>query len=285
MMRRKSWQKNLKIAVAALLIIYAVEHILTMNVYLRKPMLFSPLFRVYNQSGSEPHCPSVRLSTRVLPQIALASYPGSGNTWVRHLLQQMTGIATGSIYNDEQLRHNGFPGESLSNGSVVAVKTHNHYAGKDYARAILLIRNPYESMLSLFKLANSNHTGEPSVDRYGKQWGTFTEERIRGYIPLFASWIKLQDVLPIFYDALKQNLTRELVRIKAFLGQSGIKGDVRCALRDSEGHFHRKETGITLEFFYSKKQRMAVNSVIDQMQKMFKDRFENIREDMDTWKL
>ncbi|XP_071092902.1 WSCD family member AGAP003962-like [Haliotis cracherodii] len=249
------------------------------------PMLFSPGSRVYTQSGSELHCPSVRLSTRVLPQIALASYPGSGNTWVRHLLQQMTGIATGSIYIDEELRHNGFPGESLSNGSVVAVKTHNGYAGKGYARAILLIRNPYESMLSLFKLSNSNHTGEPSVDRYGKQWGKFTEERIQQYIPFFASWIKLQDVLPIFYDALKQNLAWELVRIKAFLGQSGIKGDVRCALRDSEGHFHRKETGITLEFFFSKKQRMAVNSVIDQMQKMFKDRFENIREDMDTWKL
>ena len=43
--------------------------------------------------------------------IALASYPGSGNTWVRHLLQQATGILTGSIYLDPTLREKGFPGK------------------------------------------------------------------------------------------------------------------------------------------------------------------------------
>ena len=42
--------------------------------------------------------------------IALASFPGSGNTWVRYLLQQATGIITGSIYKDRALLRNGFPG-------------------------------------------------------------------------------------------------------------------------------------------------------------------------------
>ena len=42
--------------------------------------------------------------------IALASYPGSGNTWLRHLLQQATGIITGSIYPTAAFRANGFPG-------------------------------------------------------------------------------------------------------------------------------------------------------------------------------
>ena len=42
--------------------------------------------------------------------IALASFPGSGNTWVRYLLQQATGIITGSIYKDHALLRNGFPG-------------------------------------------------------------------------------------------------------------------------------------------------------------------------------
>ena len=43
--------------------------------------------------------------------IALASYPGSGNTWVRYLLQQATGIMTGSIYLAPTLRETGFPGK------------------------------------------------------------------------------------------------------------------------------------------------------------------------------
>ena len=45
--------------------------------------------------------------------VALASFPGSGNTWLRYLLQQATGIITGSIYNDDgndKLAQNGFPG-------------------------------------------------------------------------------------------------------------------------------------------------------------------------------
>ena len=42
--------------------------------------------------------------------VALASFPGSGNTWVRYLLQQATGIITGSIYKDHALLRNGFPG-------------------------------------------------------------------------------------------------------------------------------------------------------------------------------
>lgn len=36
-------------------------------------------------------CKTVRLSPKPLPRTALASFPGSGNTWVRHLVQQATG--------------------------------------------------------------------------------------------------------------------------------------------------------------------------------------------------
>ena len=44
---------------------------------------------------------------------ALASFPGSGNTWLRYLLQQVTGIFTGSVYDDLYLKNNGFPGRYI----------------------------------------------------------------------------------------------------------------------------------------------------------------------------
>ena len=44
------------------------------------------------------------------PVVALASFPGSGNTWLRYLLQQATGILTGSVYDNPELSKNGFPG-------------------------------------------------------------------------------------------------------------------------------------------------------------------------------
>ena len=58
------------------------------------------------------------------PRVGIVSFPGSGNTWVRYLLQQMTGILTGSVYEDGDLRRNGFKGETHRSGKVLVVKTH-----------------------------------------------------------------------------------------------------------------------------------------------------------------
>ena len=43
----------------------------------------------------------------------LVSFPGSGNTWLRGLLQQVTGVCTGSNFCDPDLRRRGFPGEGM----------------------------------------------------------------------------------------------------------------------------------------------------------------------------
>ena len=41
---------------------------------------------------SKSDCRVIRYSNANLPMTSLASFPGSGNTWVRHLLQQATGM-------------------------------------------------------------------------------------------------------------------------------------------------------------------------------------------------
>ena len=56
--------------------------------------------------------------------VALVSYPGSGNTWVRGLLERATGICTGSVYCDNWLRMHGFRGENIRSGAVLVTKTH-----------------------------------------------------------------------------------------------------------------------------------------------------------------
>lgn len=38
-----------------------------------------------------PNCQSLHYSKDRLPLTALASFPGAGNTWLRHLIQQATG--------------------------------------------------------------------------------------------------------------------------------------------------------------------------------------------------
>ena len=96
---------------------------------------------------------------RTSPIVALVSFPGSGNSWVRHLLEQATGVYTGSIYCDTSLKPY-FSGEYIVSGNVLVVKTHHsdspnlpknvqkHTGRKKFDMAILLVRNPYDALVS-----------------------------------------------------------------------------------------------------------------------------------------
>ena len=67
---------------------------------------------------------SLRLLDPSKPITGLWSYPGSGNTWIRYLIEQATGVMTGSVYEHfGDLPH--FVGESIRNGSVIVVKDHH----------------------------------------------------------------------------------------------------------------------------------------------------------------
>lgn len=105
--------------------------------------------------------------------IALASFPGSGNTWLRYLLQQATGFYTGSVYKDYGLLKNGFPAESVSNGSVLVVKTHEWGASarSRFTKAILLVRTPAPAIQAEFNRQSGGHIGFASPDRYKRTKG------------------------------------------------------------------------------------------------------------------
>jgi len=126
--------------------------------------------------------------------VALASYPGSGNTWVRGLIQAATGLCTGGVYCDTTLRANGFPGEEIRSGVVLAVKTHQtdpRWTGVQYdndlplsyykrvedipifSGAILLVRNPFDAMVSEYNRqlnvdSPDNHILQSGPEAFGK---------------------------------------------------------------------------------------------------------------------
>ena len=83
----------------------------------------SNYFRYFNDSSKWCNGPLRFLDPPGL-KTALASSPGSGNTWARYLIQQVTGYATGAIYTDKKLKNSGFPGEGFQNGKVIVIKTH-----------------------------------------------------------------------------------------------------------------------------------------------------------------
>ena len=110
------------------------------------------------------------------PLVALVSFQGSGNTWVRHILEQATGIYTGSIYCDSILKI-VYSGEYIVSSNVLVVKTHHAdttslspdvqqaFGKMNYDKAIVLVRNPFNALLSE---GNRRWTGlmQPMLDQH-----------------------------------------------------------------------------------------------------------------------
>ena len=65
---------------------------------------------IASEVSSSKQCRERTFLDRKSPIVGLVSTPGSGNTWLRHLLEQATGIFTGSVYCDNSLKA-VFPGE------------------------------------------------------------------------------------------------------------------------------------------------------------------------------
>jgi hypothetical protein len=93
------------------------------------------------------------------------SYPRCGNSLLRQLLEERTGIVTGSDSRSNRplaasLLQCGFKGEGIVDSSVWIVKTHYPermgYVKCKGDRIILLVRNPFDAIESYFHMGLTN---------------------------------------------------------------------------------------------------------------------------------
>ena len=86
------------------------------------------------------------------PIVALASIAGSGNSWVRQLLESATGIYSGDVYCDPAYVKAGMIGEGVDTNNVLAVKIHYvpSFVKKVLKndKAIYVVRSPFGAILS-----------------------------------------------------------------------------------------------------------------------------------------
>ena len=82
----------------------------------------------------------------------LVSFPGSGNSWVRQLLESTTGIYTGSVFCDLDYIKNGMLGEGVHSENVLAIKFHfGQLPTLPIKKIMYVIRNPYDAILAEYK--------------------------------------------------------------------------------------------------------------------------------------
>eukprot|EP00095_Tigriopus_kingsejongensis_P002571 snap_masked-scaffold274_size229011-processed-gene-1.4 protein:Tk02571 transcript:snap_masked-scaffold274_size229011-processed-gene-1.4-mRNA-1 annotation:"GI15414" len=199
------------------------------------------------------------------PRVALASFPGSGNTWLRYLIQQTSGILTGSVYKDYALLKNGFPAENIVNGSVAVVKTHE-FGEKNmqaFDKALLLVRDPFSALQAEFNRRSGGHVGHASKEKYrrnnGKYWRTFVANNGIQWERMIEAWVKgfkVEDRLVVFYDDLTNRTEHELRRILEFLDDPISDTVMNCAMSKREGIYKRSKKVLNFEVFDKDMKRM-----------------------------
>uniref|UniRef100_A0A3P8WHR7 WSC domain containing 2 n=2 Tax=Cynoglossus semilaevis TaxID=244447 RepID=A0A3P8WHR7_CYNSE len=236
-------------------------------------------FVVYQTQVQDNRCMDRHfLQTQAKQLVALASFPGAGNTWARHLIELATGFYTGSYYFDGYLYNKGFKGERdhWRSGRTICIKTHEGTRKeiKSFDSSILMIRNPYKALMAEFNRKYGGHIGFASQAHWkGKEWPEF----VKNYAPWWAShtldWLNYgKSVHVVHFENLKRDLFSQLKGMVQFLGLKVSEERLLCVEGQKDGNFKRSVLR-KLEYDpYTDEMRADINELIRTVDAVLKKR-------------
>jgi hypothetical protein len=164
----------------------------------------------------------------------LVSYPRSGNTLLRTLLERTTGYVTGSdtrpdrSLSKELAEQHDLIGEGIvSSHRVLYVKTHypermGHQIYVGHA-AIVVVRNPYDAIDSYWNMnATKSHTKSliPEVyQQFSEMWMGLVKNEIHIWNKFLEYWLSEECPIPVLvvrFEDLIRNPSWELQRVLKF---------------------------------------------------------------------
>ncbi|XP_076813107.1 sialate:O-sulfotransferase 1-like [Clavelina lepadiformis] len=233
------------------------------------PVIRSDTVAVWRTAAQDFRCDlRIFLPPQTSETIFLRSVPGSGNTWLRHLIESATGVFTGSVYHDQVLASGGFLGEldNTSSGRTSVIKA--HAAGNSNSKNIVLIRNPFDAILAEYTRRRSHsHTGLGNIKIFDKpDWTQSVKSLAKNWLSRNIAYLKsgkISLLLVVYYEDVKQDHVRELRRIVDFTGFKVNKLEERllCLQLESTGLFKRppRKDGFNP---YSRDQIKLINDTI-----------------------
>lgn len=267
-----------------------------------------PLF--FSAFAKDPQCAPWKLASYGVPGAIrthyFACYPGSGSKWILGSLGKTTGLASYGCINYQN------PEKSYVPNSAVFEKTHLQYEGRWRetffikgagmkekmwsrwseelswrlkhisrldGRAVLLIRNPYEAIISLW-----NHERSGSYDASYKQATKDLSASLN--TPLFLDFAKLEiglwaeinldflslgtEILVIHYENAKNDWRSEFKRVHEYLGLSWNEGRANCVEKHAKDTFHRKASNYDNPF--TPELHTLIENAIQQVQDLLRAR-------------
>ncbi|MEE6468837.1 hypothetical protein FKM82_008391 [Ascaphus truei] len=234
---------------------------------------------VYQTPIQDTRCTDRKfLSTKSKVFVALSSFPGAGNTWVRHLIEHATGSYTGSYYFDGTLYNKGFKGEKdhWRSGRTICVKTHE--SGKReiemYDSSILLIRNPYKALMAEFNRKCAGHLGYATERHWkSKEWPEFVNSYASWWASHALDWLQYgKRLLVVHYEDIKMNLIGKLREMVAFLNLPAAEDRLLCVENNKDGNFKRVGSSQTVLEPFTREMRDLIDGYIRTVDKALKAR-------------
>eukprot|EP01102_Stenamoeba_stenopodia_P000419 TRINITY_DN10401_c0_g1_i6.p1 TRINITY_DN10401_c0_g1~~TRINITY_DN10401_c0_g1_i6.p1 ORF type:complete len:508 (-),score=149.33 TRINITY_DN10401_c0_g1_i6:1235-2758(-) len=251
-----------------------------------------------------------------LPPYALASYPRSGSSWTRHLLESATGYATGAIYYDAQIQKSRLPAEGMMEG-VVVIKTHEmNTTLEDYRvtmrrkqnlppfqfetklvqskGAVVLVRNPFDAIESQFQLYRTGvHTTiaeqiDPEAWKRHVLWAVNSWNKFYEYWTVTAP-SEGYPVLIVRYEDLRDYPEVQLRKILKFLEVEVNENRLNCAIEATRCEFQsicrKGRVGEALKYYSPELRQVVLKNCTKFMQRFGYDTDIPLKWDADPTKL
>jgi hypothetical protein len=229
--------------------------------------------------------------------VALSSQEGSGNTWVRGLLERATGLCTGFNWGcDVALRAQGFLGEGIRSGRVLVIKTHIRkpkwkgevWKGQPliyepyYQSAVLILRHPALAVIADYNRRKSpsehdSHTHVVSPSLFATEvWMAFFTESLDAWRTRMITWVIENDatrhpVHVVRYEDLQKDTVGEVEKILDFLNFDYVHEDIVEKLKGDFTDFKRSHNQTSFRHF-SDKQKEQLRGTLTELWGMAKDR-------------
>lgn len=202
------------------------------------------------------------------PTVGLFSFPNSGNTMTRRLIESITGIFSGSFYFGACYPLAGFHGESLpfDSGFTSVIKGHGHYSPlgmnkntgefsspnatlaemlQTNGTAILLIRNPYKAIYGYRHYLSAGGIGYADASKFiGEDWSEFVRVTIQMWEDYYMKWITMgKRILLIHFENLgdSDSLKYTLKSVSKFLNVEFDEGRFNCISKHPFKKFKREK--------------------------------------------
>eukprot|EP01038_Epipyxis_sp_PR26KG_P007558 gene7558-10299_t len=160
-------------------------------------------------------------------RILLVSYPRSGNSFMRRIIEDITGIVTGSDSRPNRtlsasLLRFGYQGEGITDKSVWVVKSHYPerlgYIRFNVSKVIVLVRNPFDAIESYFHMGMTNthdkRLSEKAFATLENVWHDFVKNEALIWQQFHEYWINRSSLIDTIFlryeDLLLQPLNTQL---------------------------------------------------------------------------